>query len=119
MTVTEIITMALPGVIADGERRDLLHEAALAYIDAEEGSEASLTVMRYASGSLCARHLEDACRDYARAVDTRDDLARDARCWRDHYADLDEADPETAARHLAADDVADAMNVLMAGRCAR
>jgi hypothetical protein len=117
--MTELITMALPGVMSDDERRKLLHEAALAYTEGEEDTEAGLAVMRYAHESLCGHKIVELCKIYAQAVEARDDLARDARCWPDHYSDLDGADPETAAPGIAEDDIADTMNVLMFGSSAR
>jgi hypothetical protein len=114
-----VITMALPGVTTDEERQELLHKSVLAYTDGEEGTDAALAVMRYAHESLSVTELERICHDYDNAVRTRDDLARDDRCWADHYADLGDPDPETAAKQIAADDVADAMKMLMFGKAAR
>jgi hypothetical protein len=111
-----VITMALPGVITEAERRKLLHEAALAY---GEDTEAGLDAMRYAHESLCGHEIVELCKLYAQAVDARDDLARDPRCWADHYSDLDDPDPEAAAPGIAEDDVTDTMNVLMFGKSAR
>jgi hypothetical protein len=115
--VDDLITMAIPGVISDDERRELLHQAALAC--ASEGSaEAAVTLLRYAHESLDEYEIERACTVYVLAIQTGDDLASNPGCWRDHYPDLD-GDQEAAAQQLAADDVTEAMNVLMFGSSAR
>jgi hypothetical protein len=117
--VTEVITMALPGVVSDTERRKLLEEAVLAYADGEESGEAAVTVITYVNESLSLAELDKLCMAYRNAVTARDALGADRGCWRDHYPELEGPGQEDVAPQIAADDVADTMNVLMFGSSAR
>jgi hypothetical protein len=117
--MTELITMALPGVMSDAERRELLHKSVLAYSDGEEGTDAAMAVMTYAHESLSVAELDKLCLAYYNAIQARDALDADRGCWRDHYPELQDPDPETAAQQIAADDVAETLNVLMFGSSAR
>jgi hypothetical protein len=118
----DLITMAIPGVITDKERQELLRKAALAFAEGEESGEAAITVLTYAHESLTGYRIQQTCLAYAKAVRAREELTSNPGAWRDHYPDLDDGGDlaqEDVAPRLAADEADEALNVLTFGSSAR